>query len=296
MRISTNKLASIREFYINELSDLCNKHEAETLFYFAAEEIMQLKRFELLASLQKGVSESVLLKFFNVYKRLKKAEPIQYIFKKAYFYGYEFKVSESVLIPRGETEELVQHAIKKLKNKEGQLKILDLCTGSGCIAITLAKEIRNAEVYAIDISEKALEIANANNKLHSTNVIFLQADVNNIANVREALGDVKFDIILSNPPYVRNLEKALMRENVLCYEPGLALFVEDNNALIFYKNIANIAKEYLEKEASVIVEINEALSEETMDCFAQKGFIELKVNKDLHDKCRFVEAVRFRSL
>jgi len=208
------------------------------------------------------------------------------------FYGRRFLVNDSVLIPRPETEELVKYIVDKQKTQfpvtNNQLQILDIGTGSGCIAISLAKELPNFKVTAYDISEKALETAKTNAELNKANITFKKVD---ILNNQFSILNSKFSIILSNPPYVTKQEIDRMQKNVLDFEPHLALFVEDAEPLIFYEAIANFAFNNLIDNGLVAVEINEALGEETADVFRRKGFSEVEIIKDIHQKDRFVSAV-----
>lgn len=228
-------------------------------------------------------------------KRMSGGEPLQYVIGKADFYGRTFMVNPDVLIPRPETELLCREAITRLKAKgvsSDQLRILDLCTGSGCIAWTMAMECPGAEVVAVDISDGALRTASAQNFAGEMNITgakaprFVKADVLNSAELLEDAGS--FDIILSNPPYVMDSEKNLMRANVLDHEPHLALFVPDDDALKFYEAVADIAVRLLSPSGFGIVEINEALGKETAAVFTDSGFSGVSVLKDLSDKDRFV--------
>jgi len=215
--------------------------------------------------------------------RLKQKEPIQYITEQAWFGENLFFVKQGVLIPREETYELVQLIL--LENKE-VVEVLDLCTGSGCIAISLAKSNQNYKVSAVDISEIALEIANVNNKKLLTNVNFIQ---DNVLDFKQNY--TIYDVIVSNPPYVTNAEKNRMHANVLEHEPHLALFVEDEEPLIFYKAIAVFATTHLKKGGKLYFEINEQFGEETKTLLQSLGFEEVSIIKDIHQKDRFVTAI-----
>ena len=233
----------------------------------------------------------------EAFERMAAGEPLQYIIGKAWFYGRQFRVTPDVLIPRPETEELVngvlmQSAVAKRADKP---LVLDLCTGSGCIAWTLALEMPGAQVTAVDISDAALSVASSQDFVHEMEQTganaprFVRADV-----LQETLslgGPEKYDILVSNPPYVMDSEKALMRANVLDHEPHLALFVPDDDALKFYKAIALHASRLLKEDGFGIVEINEALGPETAELFVQVGF-RAEVVKDLFEKDRFVKFSR----
>ena len=220
--------------------------------------------------------------FTEIIVRLNQYEPLQYILGEVEFFGRNFMVNSSVLIPRPETELLVQEVLKmKLKTPQ----VLDVGTGSGCIAITLSLEIPNSKVYAIDLSQDALNTANANSKKLGADVSFMLHDF---------LTDVPslepVDLIVSNPPYVKNSEKALMKSNVINYEPHQALFVSDQDPLVFYKAIASKSKTLLNGFGKVFVEINESLGNEVKDLFESSGLKEVKIIKDLYGKDRIVVA------
>ena len=224
------------------------------------------------------------------FARMAAFEPVQYIIGKANFYGRDFNVSPSVLIPRPETELLCREVVMDGRSKRSPMRVLDLCTGSGCIAWTLAMELQGAEVTAVDLSEDALKVASAQSFEDgpSVNPHFIKADV--LAGPVESLGS--FDVIVSNPPYVKESEKALMRKNVLDYEPDMALFVDDDDPLIFYRAVAHWAKTLLKEDGFGIVEINEALGEETAEAFSAVGFTKTEVIKDFSDRARFVKFSR----
>lgn len=226
-------------------------------------------------------------------ERLAKGEPLQYVLGYAHFYGREFRVSPDVLIPRQETELLCRKVIEEAGKLQGSpLKVLDLCTGSGCIAWTLALELPGAQVTAVDISDGALSVASSqdfSDEMLRTGALkptFIKADVLKGPGAVE-MSD--FDVIVSNPPYVRDSEKALMRSNVLDHEPHLALFVPDEDPLIFYRAVADWASVLLVKGGLGMVEINEAFGNGTAECFAyNKGFSVTEVISDLSDKERFI--------
>lgn len=235
------------------------------------------------------VSEEASAEALGAFDRMAAGEPIQYIIGKAYFYDREFDVTPDVLIPRPETELLVREAVDWAhRSGRKSLRILDLCTGSGCIAWSMALELPGSEVTAVDISDGALAVA-AGQKFKCDNAPkFIKADV--LAGPVEGMGS--FDMILSNPPYVMDSEKALMRKNVLDHEPWLALFVSDDDPLVFYRAVAAWAKQLLKPDGIGIVEINEALGPETASVFSQAGFTDATVIRDLSDRHRFVRFSR----
>lgn len=268
------KIKDYQQIFINILSPIHGADEAESFFYIALEEINGLKRTALIMTPDAQLSESELKQWNDALVQLKTQKPIQYIFGKAWFYGLEFKVNENTLIPRPETEELVEWIINENKNRKG-IKILDIGTGSGCIAISLAKNLPGATVHAIDVSEKALAVARENAATNNVAVNFIKTDILSADLLPEA-----FDIIVSNPPYVRNLEKAEIKPNVLSFEPHLALFVDDNDPLIFYRKIAQLAKNNLKEHGKLYYEINQYLGTETVALLEQIGFINIILQKD----------------
>ena len=232
------------------------------------------------------LSESEMLTFHFAVKDLLKNKPIQYIIGETEFCDLKFKVNENVLIPRPETSELVYKIVERQKTKDKrQLSILDIGTGSGCIAISLAKNIPGSKVHALDISEKALEVAKENAINNNVDVTFINDDILSLKNNIET----KFDIIVSNPPYVRELEKAEMRDNVLNWEPHNALFVSDNDPLIFYRNILEFAKNNLKQNGEIWFEINEYLGKEMTDLCKEYGFSDVEIFKDFRGKERIVK-------
>ena len=223
------------------------------------------------------------------FSRMASGEPLQYVTGKAYFYGRSFNVSPSVLIPRPETEILCQKVVEECRGRKG-LRLLDLCTGSGCIAWTLALEMPGTEVTAVDISEDALRIAGGQDfaeelsRTGASTPSFVRADVLG----QPMSGPEQYDVIVSNPPYVTESEKAFMRSNVLDHEPHLALFVPDDDSLIFYRAVAGWAHVMLKPGGYGIVEINEAFASDTEEIFRNLDFVSVQTIRDLHEKDRFV--------
>lgn len=274
--------------FIEALQGVYDVMEAESFFHLILEEKHQMKRIDLALNPDFTLSEKEIQDWNLILKELKKEIPIQYILGTTEFFGLPFKVNKNVLIPRPETEELVEWIIKEHSTIEGfkDLKILDIGTGSGCIAISLAKNIPEAKVYAIDVSPEALAIAKENAEINNVEVVFLQK---NILETND-LG-IQFDIIVSNPPYVRNLEKDEIKKNVLDNEPHLALFVEDADALIFYRKIAELATKNLNTNGRLYFEINQYLGAEMMDLLHNKGFQDIELRKDIYDNDRMTKAV-----
>ena len=324
-------LKSYKTKFIKELSLLYDDKEMESFFYLILEYFHQIKRIDLALNPEMEMNSSQLLRWESVLSDLKKQKPIQYILGETEFYGLPFLVNENTLIPRPETEELVELIIKQNSKSEippgpkvngaklnSKLKILDIGTGSGCIAISLAKNISNAEVFAIDISEKALAAAQKNAEINKVKVNFIQADILKINNLEQLPTSNSqlptsnsqlptsnsqlptsvfqlptiFDIIVSNPPYVRNSEKAEINPNVLEYEPHLALFVKDEDTLLFYRKIAKLALNNLTSKGKLYFEINQYLGKETVELIKSFGFRNVVLQKDIYGNDRMIEGTR----
>lgn len=282
-------LRSVRETYAKALLPLYGESEAFSLFYWVAEEITRLNRASLALRLDEPLDDEVGARFSDVLTRLLRHEPVQYIFNKAYFGELELYVDGTVLIPRPETEELVRVAASRLVPR-ARPRILDLCTGSGAIALLLNRLIPEAEVYACDISEKALETARRNNTLCGGSVSFFQYDVLSGAPLPGDVSAHGFDLIISNPPYVRQSEKTRMRPNVLDYEPSLALFVPDEDPLVFYKAIARIAVRHLARDGLLLEEINEAFPRQNQRILEESGLCSIELHRDMQGKFRGISA------
>ncbi|MFV5684453.1 peptide chain release factor N(5)-glutamine methyltransferase [Flavobacterium sp. GB2R13] len=277
------KIKEYRTQFINALTPIYDAGEAESFFYLILEEKKQLKRIDLALHPDLAFSEEEIAVWNSILEQLQQEIPIQYLLGKTSFYGLDFEVNENVLIPRPETEELVDWIIKDTatpRNNQG-LKILDIGTGSGCIAISLAKNISNAQVFAIDVSEKALATAKKNAQINAVNVTFINQNILETEDLQQ-----QFDIIVSNPPYVRNLEKEEIKKNVLDNEPHLALFVEDNNALIFYKKIAELAQKNLVPNGQLYFEINQYLGKEMVELLEKMNFATIELRKDIYGNDR----------
>ncbi|MDG1697665.1 MAG: peptide chain release factor N(5)-glutamine methyltransferase [Polaribacter sp.] len=281
----------LKEFraYIHEnLSGIYPKTEIDSFFYILIEEKLNLQRIDTFLKPDFLIIDDSLSELKNIIKRLENEEPIQYILKKTSFYGLPFIVDENTLIPRPETEELVawvvEEVAKETLQKNQKLSILDIGTGTGCIPVSLAKNIPKSNVSAIDISKKALEIAKKNALLNDTEIDFFEIDILTSQSLPQ-----QFDIIVSNPPYVRELEKKEIKKNVLQNEPHLALFVANDNPLVFYKKIANLAKKFLTKKGILFFEINQYLEKETKKMLEKKGFKNIELRKDLFGNYRMIK-------
>lgn len=224
--------------------------------------------------------------WFRIIERLNHEEPIQHVIGTTIFCGLEFEVSPDVLIPRPETEDLVRLIMHDFSDRDGAVRVVDIGTGSGCLAVTLARFLPQAEVTGWDVSDKALVLAQRNADNLRAVVDFDHQDILN-PTVDESR---KFDCVVSNPPYVTRSEAAEMNKNVLDYEPGLALFVEDNDPLIFYKAVASFSVNHLAENGACYVEINERFGQATRDVFAERGFGQIQVYKDIHGKDRSLRA------
>ena len=272
-----------RDYFIQELTPLYEVGEAESFFYLVLEAKHQLKRVDLALQPDLAFSEFELESWSSILQQLKQEIPIQYILGFTHFYGLEFEVNSAVLIPRPETEELVDWIINSSK-VHSKLKILDIGTGSGCIAISLAKNFPNAEVFALDVSEKALATAKKNAALNQVAIQFIHQSILET----EDLGQ-QFDVIVSNPPYVRHLEKQEIKKNVLDNEPHLALFVDDNDALVFYRKIAQLAQKNLNPQGQLYFEINQYLGQEMLDLLQKMGFKDTVLRKDIYGNDRMIQ-------
>jgi release factor glutamine methyltransferase len=287
MRIRSNKIKDIIAFFYEDLQGLYDETEIKSFVNLCMEEFINLNTTQLLMSKEETVSESELLKFKFAINDLKDFKPIQYILGKAHFYGLDFKVNQDVLIPRPETEELVKWIIDDFKTQEQTFSLLDIGFGSGCISVALKKNLPQLSISAIDISENALKIAAINAADNKVHIDFSMLDILNQA-IWHRLPET--DIIVSNPPYICESEKGLMQANVLNFEPHSALFVTNNDSLLFYNTIADFAKDKLKKNGSLYFEINERFGEETITLLISKGFSNVELRKDMQGKDRMIKA------
>lgn len=261
-----------------------DQDEIQSILYLIAESELGLSRANIVSEKSILLTEIQQQKLVDIIRRVNACEPIQYILGSTYFYGRKFKVNSSVLIPRPETELLIEEVLKEV-DPFTPGSILDIGTGSGCIAVTLAKELPAKRILAIDVSEEALLIANENARQLNATVEFYKTNA-----LTEKLPIQQIDILVSNPPYVVLSEKKSMKENVLEYEPHLALFVPDNDPLVFYTIIAQKGYAILTNNGKVFVEINEQFGEEVSEVFSEAGFKNVRLVKDLQGKNRIVTA------
>lgn len=286
--MSSNLVRDCRRHYSSELEKIYGSDEANALIMILLEHYFGIDRVKIAMEPELRLSESELLTLHFAVKELLKNKPIQYVLGETEFCGMKFFVEEGVLIPRPETEEMVQQLA--VSHWPLAAKILDIGTGSGCIAISLAKLLKDSVVTAVDVSEKALEIAKKNAAENGAAVRFVLDDILNPKNPE--LIDNQYDIIASNPPYVCESEKSEMRANVLDYEPSSALFVSDNDPLIFYRKILEFAQKTLKPNGEIWFEINEKLGQEMQNLCLEKGFKNVEIIKDFRGKDRILKVCR----
>ncbi len=272
------KVSNIIPYYIKQLKDIAQEREIISWAYISIDFIFGYDRSECIINSDKEISIDISDKINQIIYALKENIPIQYILGEAEFYGLKFKVNEHTLIPRPETEELVEWILE-----HEFTSVLDIGTGSGCIPIAVKKN-KNVEITAIDISESALCVAKENARINEVEINFLVKDIFKMTSLP------KVDVIISNPPYVLEKEKELMLANVLENEPHLALFVPDNNPLIFYNKIADLSFLSLSKNGLLFFEINEHFGKETVAMLTAIGFVDIELKKDINDKDRMIKA------
>lgn len=278
MFVTTNKVSAIVNLFKKRLSSIYDERELQNIIYLSFEHVMGWDKMMFRQKQGSGLSESELLCFNSIIKRLQKNEPLQYVLGQTEFYGLKFKVNNSVLIPRPETEELVDLIVKENKNKS--IRILDVGTGSGCIAISLKKCLPKSTILAVDISQKAIEKAKLNAKTNDVDIEFINMDVFS----EDVLTLGKFDIVVSNPPYITHEEKARMLSNVLEFEPHEALFV-NHSPLEFYERICELSKTMLKPNGVIYFELNENFTNEYATLFA-KYSSDFLILSDINNKAR----------
>ncbi len=290
MFVSSNSIAEIKVYFKKQLSTMFSDSEIKQISNHALKTRLNLSQSELLLSDDIRLSESDLLYFRSIVKRLQANEPIQYIFGDTEFYGLTLKCDARALIPRPETEELVDWILSDLISTE-QYEILDLCTGSGCIALALKSQLKNSIISAIDWSQDALDLTSENSQALKLDLNLQKIDALSDFNTWN-LKPNSFDIWVSNPPYIPVKERHLMETNVLEFEPEMALFVEDDAALIFYENIGKAARLYLKSGGKLYFELNENYAEETKQLMDEIGFISVEIKVDLQGKKRMLKAIQ----
>jgi release factor glutamine methyltransferase len=277
-------LTQLKSSFTNTLSGTYPPEEIQSFFNWLTESYLGYSRFEVSVKGEEAVSTATIAKFSEALQRLQNYEPIQYIIGETEFYGLPFKVTPATLIPRPETEELVAWIVSECRIQDSGFRILDIGTGSGCIAISVAKNMQDAQVSALDISAEALQVANQNALHNKVDITFFQSDILKTETLPQ-----QYDIIVSNPPYVRILEKEMMQANVLEHEPETALFVSNKDPLLFYRAIAKLATTHLSDRGTLYFEINEYLGEELKQLLELEGFAEIELKKDIFGKHRMLK-------
>lgn len=281
----------VEQIYLEALTTLYNKQEAGSLTWLSICHVCKFNRSEYLNLKNTEIPTDQYESLLNILKALKTGKPLQYVIGETEFYGLTFKLNPSVLIPRPETEELVEWIlsdIRKSKISPEGIKIIDIGTGSGCIPISLKINLPDAKLYAVDVSTEALDVSRQNSTLNNVAIHFIQDDILNPISVE--LKNEKFGVIVSNPPYVLDAEKPKMLPNVLDHEPHLALFVPDDDPLIFYKAIADFAIKNSDINVALYLEINENLGEETVTLLKHMGFKNIELRQDLSGKDRMIRS------
>jgi release factor glutamine methyltransferase len=287
MKINDNNLNSLLKFYKLQLSGTYNDDEITAVFYLVCDCYLGFSKSDVLIKLNDRINQSDLINIYNTCNKLKTGKPIQYILNEAYFFELKFKVNSSTLIPRPETEELVYLITQTITEKTHCLHFVDIGTGSGCIPIKLKKHYENSDFYGLDISESALEIAKFNAKLNNVDVNFFITDILNANHIL----NLKFDCIISNPPYISKSEAVDMEDKVLNYEPNLALFVEDNDPIIFYKRIIDLCLHSLSNNGYLFFELNPFYAIDVMNyANASNLFKSVEIIIDMSGKQRFLIA------
>jgi release factor glutamine methyltransferase len=278
--------------FLNQLTSIYEKREAANITDWVFENITGFKRLE--RNLNRNVELEIgkVQKLKNNLEELLQHKPVQYVLNEAWFYKMKFYVNENVLIPRPETEEIVEWIVEDVRSlkydvRYREFKVLEIGTGSGCIAVSIKKELENIDITAIDISEEALKVANKNAEALHTKINFLQINFLN-ENLWNSLQ--LYDAIVSNPPYIPENEKEKLAKNVTEFEPAIALFVENNNPFIFYEKIAKFARSHLEPNGKIFVEIHEEYSKEVQKIFSARNF-KTQIRKDIYRRERMLQAM-----
>lgn len=279
-------IKALQEAFQKRLNPLYDKGEINSFFYLLSEAHLHKTRLDIALEPNEELNDEKTHLFLKALEQLSKEYPIQYIIGETEFMDLAFEVNEQVLIPRPETEELIRWILSD-ENKAKTKSLLDIGTGSGCIPIILANSLPNTKVTSIDISEKALEVAKRNAKKNNVDINFLHHDILQV----EFLKDT-YDIIVSNPPYVRESEKSAMNNNVLKYEPEMALFVSDEDPLIFYRHIASLAIKSLRTDGVLYFEINQYLGSNLWKLLEAIGFKNIELRKDIYGADRMIRAVK----
>lgn len=288
MKIATNKLSDLYQFYQSQLNSIYSEDELYAIFELVCYHFLNYSKNDVKRLFNERINQSEIINIYNTGIELKKNIPIQYILGECEFYNLKFNVNSFTLIPRPETEELVDLIIKHHKQPSNhELTILDIGTGSGCIPIALKKNIPHSKVSALDISEEALNVAKSNALKNDITIEFIKQDVLS----KSLILNSTFSIIVSNPPYVLKAEAKLMDERVLNYEPHLALFVEENDPIIFYKKIIDLSTNYLMSNGYLYFELNPLFTNDVKNYADSSNlFIFTELINDMSGKCRFFKA------
>lgn len=289
MKIAGNKISDVISFYHQHLAGIYDKDEIDEMAFLIFEKVLGYDRSEFHKRKGEHLNQSDLLIVYDIGKALQTHKPIQYILEEAWFYGMKFFVNEHVLIPRPETEELVELVLNEIKRELGRpLSVLDIGTGSGCIPVSIKKNAQAVEIYAIDISKDALDVAKKNAETLDATISLAEVDILTTDNI----DNIKFDYIISNPPYITLNESGDMAENVVDFEPHLALFVADNDPLVFYKSITEFASKNLNEEGKLFFEINQKYGRSVKQLMESKGFESVEIYKDINGNERIVWGVK----
>lgn len=280
------KLKEIKSKFNDDLHGIYPGLEIDSFFKLLSEAYLNLSPVEIVLQSDMEIEPAIQEKFSAALKRLKAYEPIQYIIGRTEFFGLPLNVNPDTLIPRPETEELVKLTLQEVAeaNTAEKLRILDIGTGAGCIAVALAKNLPDAEISAMDVSEEALKVAEENAKINKVDVHYFQGDILTMESLPE-----KYHFIVSNPPYVRLSEKRMMDSNVVDFEPELAIFVTDEDPLLFYRKIAQLAKRQLTENGKLFFEINEYLGEDLLALIIDEGLENIHLIKDIYGKNRMLK-------
>ena len=293
MRITSNTIQAVTTFYKKELLEIYTESELQNITRWILESVLRITSHQIISDPATRINESDLVKLEQICYKLKSHMPIQYVLGETEFYGLSFKVNQNVLIPRPETEELVERIVKDLKSHFSNPIILDIGTGSGCIPISIKKGAGPTKVFALDVSESALEIARSNAKQNNADVIFFETDI-----LSETAGELilaqtagaKIDVIVSNPPYVLDSEKGSLQARVIDFEPHLALFVADTDPLLFYRKIAALSLQIVKKGGRIYFECHTDHAQDVHKMLVEMGFVNVVTCPDLSGLARFAEA------
>jgi release factor glutamine methyltransferase len=291
MEIHSNLLSDVTKFYKKELKDIYTESELQNITGWIYEKQLKLKSTEIISNKEIRVNQSDLIILEQMGYKLKEHQPIQYVLEEAEFYRLKFKVTKNVLIPRPETEELVDMVVLSLKDQVSGFNILDIGTGSGCIPVSIKKNMPAANVFGLDISDSVLEIANYNAVKNQVDVRFFKADILSDTVSEVILNQTKngkIDALISNPPYVLNSEKEGLHDRVKNYEPHLALFVDDVDPIVFYRKIACLAKTILSNKGMLYFECHMNHARAVYQLLTDKGFTDVSLLKDMAGLNRFV--------